>query len=515
MISLVLFVQLIELDIIASDVDPKPDSNTITESQISENDSKMQDSSVVEDTTEQTEESGENQENLESRDIDEEGEVANIEGSDSISDFEFSLSKEIYISELTAEEEKKDTIKLKWKVEDSEDTIAGFEISLYTDELLVNKAEGFEQTIEKENISENIVEATISGLNTGVVYYIKVTPYSVDKENISTDKEYEVVKVLLLSKSVLKATTSEGTVNLSWTEVDGAEAYDVYQVSGTDRVLIGTVTGKTSFVHKVPRNNATYSYVVSARANDAKSEDSNTVSATPRTKKPGKVNNLTGIDGEKKAILTWSKAENATSYYIYRYNSSKKKWDLITNVTGTTFTDKNLKTKTTYKYRVKAIRTVLGDTVLGDVTTTISVSVKSTPGTKVCPMNYKATIKSKAPCFTSKSSKKRVNYLKPGTKVTTIDYGNGRYLAKLSNGKKYWISKDRLKFTASIWTTKDYSTITKTNFVNSKGYKSPTKYLIWISQYTQRVVIYQGSKGKWKVIRSCRCATGTYNGLIN
>ena len=60
-----------------------------------------------------------------------------------------------------------------------------------------------------------------------------------------------------------------------------------------------------------------------------------------------------------------------------------------------------------------------------------------------------------------------------------------------------------------IYTTKKYSTEVKTAFVNYKGYSSKTKYLIWISHYTQQVSIFEGSKGKWKMIRTFICATGT------
>ncbi|MGN1167997.1 MAG: L,D-transpeptidase family protein [Lachnospiraceae bacterium] len=506
---IILTVHLLEIEVMAEDICVVEDADNSTEEEKKEevHSGKNEDSIEI---SENTEYSNENSE--EDKDVNSDEDIEDGEKSDTVNDSKSVLLdiESVYISELKATEENKDIVKLNWKVEDPEKSITGFEIALYTDELLVNQVEGFEQTIEREQITNDYAEAIVNGLSSGVLYYIKVTPYSIDENGIKFEKKYEVVKILILDTSVLKASVAEGTVNLSWSNVDGAEYYDVYQVNGTNRILLGTVVKKTTFTHKVTKNNVTYSYVVSARAESAKSEDSNVISAKPRTDKPGKVSSFSGIDGEKRAVLTWSKVTKATSYYVYRYNSSKKKWELIKNVTGTTYTDKNLKTKKTYKYRIKAVRTVLGDSVAGDATSTLSVSIKSTPGTKVCPMNYKAIIKSKAPCFTAKNSTKRVKYLNPGTKVTTIDYGNGRYLAKLSNGKTYWVSKDRLRFTASIWTTKDYSTVTKTNFVNSKGYKSPTKYLIWISQYTQRVIIYQGSKGKWKVIRSCRCATGTY-----
>ena len=58
------------------------------------------------------------------------------------------------------------------------------------------------------------------------------------------------------------------------------------------------------------------------------------------------------------------------------------------------------------------------------------------------------------------------------------------------------------------YTTKDYTTEVKENFVNKKGYSSKTKYLLFISHYTQRVYLFKGSKGKWDLQKTYRCATG-------
>ena len=63
------------------------------------------------------------------------------------------------------------------------------------------------------------------------------------------------------------------------------------------------------------------------------------------------------------------------------------------------------------------------------------------------------------------------------------------------------------------WTTQwaidhDYDARQKEIWVNAKGYYSNTNYLVWISTAAQHVNIFQGSKGNWKLIRSCLCGTG-------
>ena len=55
---------------------------------------------------------------------------------------------------------------------------------------------------------------------------------------------------------------------------------------------------------------------------------------------------------------------------------------------------------------------------------------------------------------------------------------------------------------------KDYSKEEKTIFVNAKGYSSKTQYLIWVSRSAQKVNIFQGAQGNWKLIHEFACATG-------
>ena len=348
----------------------------------------------------------------------------------------------------------------------------------------------------------------VTGLTTkiqveqGIQYEITVT----GKDDVS--ETGTIPAILLATPANLKAAASSGAVALSWSAVAGAESYKV-AYNGKEEVVT-----TPSFTATGLANGTKYNFSVTAQKNltDSLSNPhpyssiAAAVSATPIGNKPSQVTGLTGIDGEKSAILTWSKAAYADSYAVYRYNSSKKTWDVVkSGLTQLTYTDKGLKAGQKYQYRIAGVNS----NGTGALSSSIKISVKKTPGTKIRSIGYKAVLKSRAPLFGTSKSSKRLKYLSKGKKVTTTDYSRGRYEIKI--GKKYyWISKDRLKFKASIWTTKDYSTKVKEDFVNKKKYSSPSKYLIWISHYTQRVVIYQGSKGKWKMIRSAKCATGTH-----
>lgn len=54
----------------------------------------------------------------------------------------------------------------------------------------------------------------------------------------------------------------------------------------------------------------------------------------------------------------------------------------------------------------------------------------------------------------------------------------------------------------------DYTSTEKTIFVNAKGYSSQTQYLLWVSRSAQKVNVFEGSQGNWKLIHVFDCATG-------
>jgi lipoprotein-anchoring transpeptidase ErfK/SrfK len=59
------------------------------------------------------------------------------------------------------------------------------------------------------------------------------------------------------------------------------------------------------------------------------------------------------------------------------------------------------------------------------------------------------------------------------------------------------------------WAQKnDYTAAMKTAWVDLKGYKSDTKYLIWVNLTYQRVNIFTGSQGDWTLVRTALCGSG-------
>lgn len=54
----------------------------------------------------------------------------------------------------------------------------------------------------------------------------------------------------------------------------------------------------------------------------------------------------------------------------------------------------------------------------------------------------------------------------------------------------------------------DYDPDLKTAWVNQKGYSSPTNYLVWVNIAHERVNIFTGSEGNWKLDRTFLAGTG-------
>ena len=81
---------------------------------------------------------------------------------------------------------------------------------------------------------------------------------------------------------------------------------------------------------------------------------------------------------------------------------------------------------------------------------------------------------------------------------------------RLQDGTVAWTNYYNVGIVSgSYYTTKDYSTAVKEYYVNNiRQWSSSKGYMIWVSLYTQRVNIFQGYKGHWRLIRSGPIGSG-------
>ncbi|MGZ7442820.1 fibronectin type III domain-containing protein [Paenibacillus sp. TH7-28] len=147
-------------------------------------------------------------------------------------------------------------------------------------------------------------------------------------------------------------------VKLNWNAVGGADSYTVKRADnagGPFEAIAETVTG-TVYTDSNVINGTTYYYVISAVNGAGVSPESTVVSATPAAEPaPGAPEGLKATAGSAEVKLSWNAVRGAESYNVKRADSAEGPFDVIADsVTGTSFTDNDVKNGNTYYYVVSA-----------------------------------------------------------------------------------------------------------------------------------------------------------------
>jgi len=117
---------------------------------------------------------------------------------------------------------------------------------------------------------------------------------------------------------------------------------------------MNTVQG-TSYVNKTAKAGKAYWYKVKAETDDKGVKDSEFSAVVKRTCDYARPV-VTAKAGKKQVKLTWKKVEGAQKYQIYRSATGKDgSFKKIATTTKLSYTNKNLKAKKTYYYKVRAI----------------------------------------------------------------------------------------------------------------------------------------------------------------
>lgn len=181
--------------------------------------------------------------------------------------------------------------------------------------------------------------------------------------------------------------------------------------------------------------------------------------------KPKKV---TGLKAKKQTTtsitLNWSKVSGATGYEVYKYNSSKKKWEKVGSTTKTSYTVKKLKAGTKYKFKVRAYKTVNKKKYYGSYSSELQTATKtSTPKiTSVTTGSKKANLKWKKvsgatgyEIYMATSKNGKYSKVKTITKSSTVKYSK----TKLKKNKKYYFKVRTYKTVNGKKIYSSYSTV--------------------------------------------------------
>ncbi|MBR2547336.1 MAG: L,D-transpeptidase [Eubacterium sp.] len=248
-------------------------------------------------------------------------------------------------------------------------------------------------------------------------------------------------------------------------------------------------------------------------------------------------------DDDNRATLKWKKVDKAIGYAIY-ISTNGKCPSKPTKYTKNTEYTKALAGPKTYTFFVKSVfynkaatTGGVGGTGKGHEIKTVSAACKGDDTVKIKgrildtgirTIKWYAKAKYTAPLYSNSGCSKKKGTLAKGTKVYCI----GKYPSHLPRGahptryKIQFTNKKGKTVTGYIryGTVKhvsgevaykggkayDYSEAVKEDYVNEKGFSSSSKYLIWMNTYTQRVNIFTGKKGHWKLLRTDRCTSGEY-----
>lgn len=358
-----------------------------------------------------------------------------------------------------------DSVKASWTVSDK--IYTGYSLELYL---------GENSTVAQKRISVGKTAASAS-IASSSLKNARYYTYSIGQTTLNNNKTvyygqgmlktFDYVKKPAKVKGV-KAVPNANAAKLSWNAVSNASYYTVYKStkSSSGYKVAKSKCTSTSLKIKGLTGGKKYYFKVVAVSQAGGKTVIGTQSNAVLAKIPvvaGQVRNVQlSFDSKKNLALTWSRTAKATSYHILYKKAADSKYKILIKTKKSNYSLAKLKADTKYNIKVQAV-TRIGNKVY--------LSSKTSKVITVTPRQYRD---------------KNYNKLL-ASQVRSIGYVGNK----------------------CIYTTKKYSTEVKTAFVNYKGYSSKTKYLIWISHYTQQVSIFQGSKGKWKMIRTFICATGT------
>ncbi len=309
--------------------------------------------------------------------------------------------------------------------------------------------------------------------------------------------------------------TSESSTALRWNKSSRATGYVIYRSVGSGSFKRLASTKKTTYTAKKLKPGTKYRFYAQAyRKVGGKivyGAKSRVLTVKPKFRTyPA---NPTGLKvyktGSGSASLSWNKSRNAIGYVIYKYNPSTRKYDRVTSSKKTNITIGGLTNGKSYKFKIRSYRSVNGAICYSKKYSSV-VTAKpkklSEAASSIKTMQYKAVVTSTFVASPANAKSKRQT-VKKGTKVTVIARA-GTCKIQLPNKQVVYAKSNRLRFTSAVYSKGKYSVSQMEAFVNDMGYTSSTKYLIWVSTYTQTYGLYTGSRGHWNLIRRAKVSTG-------
>ena len=249
----------------------------------------------------------------------------------------------------------------------------------------------------------------------------------------------------VLSAPKMKSASSAGNgIKVTWIAVEGASKYQVYRkTEGGSWGRLAVATG-ISYTDTSAKNGTTYYYTVrclNSSGNLVSGHESPGVSATfVPSGTPHMVSAAAGSNG---IVVKWNAVSGASNYMVYRKTEGGS-WGRLGTTTGTSYTDKNVKTNTLYYYTVR---------------------VCSADGSKLLSGHESPGVSAK---FAGKAA---VSSLSNGANGVTVKWnsvpGAAKYRVERKTGDGSWVNKGDK--TGTSWVD--------TSVISGKGYTYRVKAL--------------------------------------
>ena len=195
-------------------------------------------------------------------------------------------------------------------------------------------------------------------------------------------KDNYTAKLTIANMSGFKAKSkSYNSITLQWNKNTSATGYELQKWNGKKWVALTKITknSTTTYTVKSLKASTTYKYRIRAYKTIGKATQYSAYSATLSVRT--NPSNMSGFKAKRIAktsvTLQWMKNTSATGYEIQKWNG--KKWVSAAKVTRNstvTSTVKNLKKNTSYKFRIRAYKTIGKATQYSSWSGTLTVRTK-------------------------------------------------------------------------------------------------------------------------------------------
>ena len=263
---------------------------------------------------------------------------------------------------------------------------------------------------------------------------------------------------------------SYNSITLQWNKNASATGYELQKWDGKKWVSLTKISknSTTTYTVKSLKASTTYKYRIRAYKTIGKATQYSAYSATLSVNT--NPTNMSGFKAKSKTAtsitLQWNKNTSATGYELQKWDG--KKWVTLTKISKnstTTYTVKSLKASTTYKYRIRAYKTIGKATQYSTYSATLSVNTN--------PSNMSG--------FKAKSTAKTSVTLQWNKNTSATGYEIQKW-----NGKK-WVTLTKIsKNSTTTYTVKNLKAVTTYKF-RIRAYKTigkVTQYSSWSGTLT-------------------------------